>query len=177
VTEPAQYKQYETDEFDIDLVTGLPWMIGAALSLAVVVGMYSLVGGGDLNLPGGTDDPSPPAGETTTTPPTTPPPTSASPTTPPPSPDKSVELVVLNSTDIRGLAARAAEQLETEGWTVTKAANYDDSAPPTTVFYASEELAATAEAVAAVVGGKAALDADETDAITVVLGSDYTPPA
>ncbi len=191
MTEPAQYEKYDTDEFDLDLgddvrrgahratlsplVTGLPWIIGAVLSLAVVVGMYTLVGGGDLDLPGVSPDPTTPAAGGETTPATTAPPTSAPPSTPAPTPDQSVELIVLNSTDTRGLASRAAEQLEGEGWTVADIDNYSAGEPPTTVFYATEELAVTAEAVAAIVGGTTALDPEETEAVTVVLGSDYSP--
>ena len=194
MTEPAQYTQYETDEFDLDpaddvrrgahratlspLVTGLPWIIGTVLSVAVVLGMYSLVGGGDLDLPGaapqGTGTSAGGGGAPATTASVTPS-TSAPPSTPPPTPDHSVELIVLNSTDTRGLGSRAAEQLEGQGWTVADVDNYSAGEPPTTVFYATEELAVTAEAVAAVVGGKATLDPEETDSITVVLGSDYSP--
>ena len=190
MTEPAQYETDETDEFDVDpgddvrrgahratlspLVTGLPWLIGAVLSVAVVLGMYTLVGGGDLDLPGVSQDPTA-AGSEATTPATSPPPTSAPPSTPAPTPDQSVELIVLNSTDTRGLASQAAEELEAKGWTVADVDNYSAGEPPTTVFYATEELAVTAEAVAAVVGGKVALDPEETESITVVIGSDYSP--
>ncbi len=199
MTDPAQYG---TDEFDVDpqpggrrgahrsspspVLSWLPWVVAAVLSAAVIVAVLSVVGGGDVPLSGGnpsssgTASPSePPATETV---PATPAPTeSAAPTTsaPPattaaPTPDQSIGLVVLNGTKTSGLASRAAKELTADGWTVARTDNYRDSQPPTTVYYASEDLAVTAAAVADVVGGVAELDPGLTDAITVILGTDYS---
>ncbi len=199
VSDPAEYG---TDEFDVDpepgarrgahratlspLLTWLPWVLGAAVSVAVILAVLSVVGGGDTPLTGTAATPSEtaPASEPAASEPapTTPAPTeSAAPTTSappattaPPEPDRSVELVVLNGTRTSGLATRAAKELADDGWTVSKTDNYRAAQPPTTVYFASEDLAVTAAAVADVLGGVAQLDAGIADTITVVLGNDYS---
>ena len=92
-------------------------------------------------------------------------------------PDTSVPLVVLNGTKTTGLAARASALLQREGWTVSSTGNERSGAVrATTVAYADADLAVTAEAVAADLGGEAVLDPDAgAGALTVVLGPGWTP--
>lgn len=89
--------------------------------------------------------------------------------------DLDVPLEVLNSTGAPGLAAGAAQRLEDAGWMVAEVGNYAEGELPTTVFYGSADLAATADAVAGSLGaGRAALsDNVGEDAVRVVLGPDY----
>lgn len=89
--------------------------------------------------------------------------------------DLDVPLEVLNSTGTTGLAAGAAERLREAGWTVGEVGNYSDGELPTTVFYGSDDLAATADAVAGSLGvGRAAQSAAVGEGeLRVVLGPDY----
>jgi hypothetical protein len=109
------------------------------------------------------------------------PPTSTAPatttTTEAPAPvDTSVEITVLNGTRTGGLAAGARQRLQAAGWTVPVADNYrEGDTPPTTVFYPSEDLAATAKAIAADLGGVQIELSDRFAGVTVVLGEDYQP--
>lgn len=92
--------------------------------------------------------------------------------------DRSVGVRVLNGTTTAGLAGGAAEVLGADGWTVTEVDNYRAGpTPPTTVYYADETLAATAEALADALGGAATelSDAFGGGGLTVVLGEDYQP--
>ena len=119
--------------------------------------------------------------ETTTTTPTIPPAT----TTPPPTttvpvvttptiPDTAV--VVLNSTDTSGLAARVTEYLTGLGWQTAEPSNFFPVLAETTVYYPEGEEA-VALLLAAVVPGDAdtvlpAIPEVAADAFTVVLGND-----
>ena len=89
--------------------------------------------------------------------------------------DRSVPVVVLNSTTRTGLAAKVAAQLRKAGWTVVSIGNYRTRLAATTVFAEGH-----ANAVATI---KAALPTDESvkppagamnpARLTVVLGPDY----
>lgn len=179
----------------------LPVLLVVVAVVAVVVGAMTLLGNGspDAPLPAATqaapngpqagqeDDPAPtgtagPADTASPPPaePTDPPATSAPDQTAEPEPpvDTSAPVTVLNGTRTRGLAGAATERLRAEGWTVPRAANYrDGDPPPTTVYYPSEELSATAAAVAEALGGAATELTDGFDGpgLTVVLGEDYQP--
>jgi hypothetical protein len=122
----------------------------------------------------GTGPASPAPGQTSAPAESSPPPTT---TTEPPAPvDRSVPVTVLNGTRTGGLAAGATQRLRDAGWTVPVADNYrGGDTPPTTVFYPSPELAATAQAVAEDLGGAQAQQSDQFDGLTVVLGEDYQP--
>jgi hypothetical protein len=90
--------------------------------------------------------------------------------------DTSIPVVVLNSTRTSGLAASVAATLRSAGWTVPTTDNYRRTSPPTTVYYGSTSQRATAEAVAADVGGSPRVRQSGefgTARITVVIGSDY----
>jgi hypothetical protein len=89
--------------------------------------------------------------------------------------DTSAPLTVLNGTRTRGLAAKASEQLRGDGWTVATTDNHRGPTVPTTVYYPSEDLAATAEAIAKDLGGVHTEQSDTFSALTVVLGADYSP--
>jgi hypothetical protein len=76
----------------------------------------------------------------TSSPPTSPsssaPSTSASTSQPPSSTDlKSVPLIVLNNSTVTGLAARAAQQFEQGGWTVTNYDNLQNDIISTCAYY------------------------------------------
>lgn len=49
--------------------------------------------------------------------------------------DVRASVLILNNTDIQGLAARAAEELRAAGWTVTGTDNYDNSIRSTAAYY------------------------------------------
>lgn len=90
--------------------------------------------------------------------------------------DTSIPVVVLNSTRTSGLAASVAATLRSAGWTVPTTDNYRRTSPPTTVYYGRASQRATAEAVAADVGGSPRVRQSSefgTARITVVIGSDY----
>ncbi|MFP5336543.1 MAG: LytR C-terminal domain-containing protein [Actinomycetes bacterium] len=170
----------------------VPVLLVVVAVVAVVVGAMTLLGdsapdtaspaGNEAPIDEGTAAPEPSAPEGTAAPtqqptaePTTAPPPTEEPE-PEPTVDRSVAVTVLNGTSTAGLAAGAAERLTGEGWTVAGTDNYRAGpTPPTTVYYASEDLAATAEAVAADLGGAATelSEAFGAEALTVVLGDDY----
>lgn len=90
--------------------------------------------------------------------------------------DPAAQLVVLNGTSRSGLAAGASERLREEGWTVVSTDNLRDDDPPeaTTVYYGSDELRSTAQAVAEDVGDAQVEQSSIFPAdVTVVLGEDY----
>ncbi len=64
---------------------------------------------------------------------------------------KSVPLIVLNNTTISGLAARAATQFESGGWTVTRSDNYQNEILSTCAYYdpADPQAKAAAQALQA----------------------------
>lgn len=118
-----------------------------------------------------TDAATGPATDSETTVPTT------DPTTEPETPvDTGALLAVLNATNTSGLAGGATARLREQGWTVVSTDNFRDGDAPeaTTVYFASEELAATAEAVAQDLGGAQVEESTDLPAdVTVVLGEDY----
>jgi cytoskeletal protein RodZ len=131
----------------------------------------------------GTPPASPTTGSTATTTPATPSssagtPTSGTASSSPPAGavDRSTPVTVLNATRTRGLAGSVAATLRTSGWTVPTTDNYRRAAPPTTVYYASADQRATAQAVADDVGGDPRVQQSNEfgpDRITVVIGADY----
>ncbi|MBI4939319.1 MAG: LytR C-terminal domain-containing protein [Actinobacteria bacterium] len=102
-------------------------------------------------------------------------PTKETPSTPASTVDKSLEIVVRNSTSTGGLARGAASKLTAKGWTINGTPDNYRPTIPTTVFYAEDSQKASALAVAKVLS----IDLVKQDAdmaakgITVVLGSDY----
>lgn len=102
-------------------------------------------------------------------------PTKETPAAPVSTVDKSLKIVVRNSTLTKGLARGAASKLTAKGWTINGIPDNYRPTIPTTVFYAEDSQKASALAVAKVL----AIDLVKQDAdmaakgITVVLGSDY----
>lgn len=82
---------------------------------------------------------------------------------------------VLNGSGITGLAGRAAEQLT--GFTDVFVGNYQSPQPTvSTVFYQTEELRATAEHIADILGIANVTDlASASNEIVVTLRSDFAP--
>lgn len=84
---------------------------------------------------------------------------------------------ILNATDVAGLAAGAQERFVDGGWDVPATTNYSGELEGTTVYYPTEDLRASAEALQAqfpeirfvepTIGGLA------TDRLIVVLADDY----
>ena len=192
---------YPPDEFDrIPTVTGrrgahrtrqspvlaaLPVLLVALTVVAVVLVATTLLGsrppqsaasgtGGDV--PVGEPTQSTPAPTGTQTPSATPSPDETStPSASTPPVDRTVKIEVLNATRTTGLAGKGAARLKDAGWTVSGTDNYRDGTVPTTVFYATDDLAPTARAVAGDLGtDRTELDAELADPITVVLGSDFS---
>jgi hypothetical protein len=147
----------------------VPWVLAAVAVLVIIVFATRWLSG-DSSADDAAGQPTRPAGAPTTTAPA---PTK---TTPKPTADRTTPVKVLNSTGRAGLAAEAAGMLRTAGWDVKSTGNYQSGAVPTTVFYGSADLIATAKEVADDLGGpvevteSAALGAKT---VTVVLGADY----
>lgn len=102
---------------------------------------------------------------------TTPPPASAKTQAPV---DKTIAVVVLNSTNRTGLARRASEKLNNDGW--TKATfSHKTATGQTVVYYATADQKASAEEIVQVleVGTVKKSARMAGDGITVVVGSDY----
>ena len=101
-----------------------------------------------------------------------------SPTAPAATVDRAQSVSVLNGTSRSGLAKRAAATLRTAGWTIRSTGNYRGGNGRTTVYYGSSSLQATAQAVAADLGGGAVAQESRDfgpTRVTVVLGSDFQP--
>jgi hypothetical protein len=176
------------------LTTWLPAAGIAVVVAGVGFGVWSLVGGGLGPDPSATVVG---AVQETTTPTTTTPPTSAASASPtstptqtpsqdvasssaPPAPTVQVgaTVLVLNGTKTSGLGAKATSKLKSAGWKMLTADNYPNKPfKNTTVFYSTPDQVATAQQVAADLGfDRVKQDsAVATLAITVVLGTDYSP--
>ena len=93
--------------------------------------------------------------------------------------NKQAPLLVLNNTSTTGLGKRAAAKLKAAGWTVKPVGNLTprNQITTTTVFYASDQDEATAQAVVDSLG-IGAISQSQLQAkkgITVVLAGDFTP--
>lgn len=107
----------------------------------------------------------------------TPEPTPTQTEEPPPDPARTVE--VYNATQIRGLAGRAADALEGQGFTDVSSDNWPVAAPPaSTVYYPVPEDEGTALRVAEVLGLTAVeMSPDRAgNAVVVVLVEDLQLP-
>lgn len=118
------------------------------------------------------------AAATPSLPAVTPEPTTPAPTTPAPTtaaPEYSTPISVLNGANRQGIAARSADRLVAAGFTDVDAANYTSPEPAvSTVFYRSEELEATARAVAEQLGiGPVTPLASASNSVVVVLRPDF----
>lgn len=94
-----------------------------------------------------------------------------------PEPDLTRAVVVLNATQVSGLAGRGAEALGDAGFTTTTTGNWQDE-PRTTsvVFYPTPEDQGTAEAVAAALGIATVEPGDGSDdRVVAVVAQDFTP--
>ena len=143
-------------------------LIGALIALvgvALLVGGVVALGGGDSGSSGAAPAPSPSrsagspssasspsvstsgAPRTTTAPRTTvaPPPTGPS-ATPPQTAAARAPLTVLNNSTIRGLADRAAGQVQNRGWQVAQVGNFAGRLATTTVYYTPGDSAGQAAA-------------------------------
>lgn len=92
-----------------------------------------------------------------------------------PQPDLAVPVSVLNGAKINGLAKKISDQLAAAGFTAVTAGNTSESTPAaSTVFYGSDDLAATAQLVASTINVTAVVQSpsDAPSGITVVLRSD-----
>ncbi|HET9655275.1 MAG TPA: LytR C-terminal domain-containing protein [Kineosporiaceae bacterium] len=88
--------------------------------------------------------------------------------------NQAISVTVLNTTGRNGLAAKVATLLVGKGWTAAKSAKTVVTARPTTVFYATNEQKAEADAIVTDLGvGAAKKSTTMGPGITVVLGSDY----
>ena len=97
--------------------------------------------------------------------------------------DRSVNLRVLNSTGIKGLATRVQDSVESDGWTVKGTGNSRNrNLPVTKIYYGGDSTRATAEALRDDLGyGTIVLDRSAlrtsgvtTSGLVVVLGADAT---
>ena len=159
------------------LTSVIPVIAGMAVVVLVVVGAFTLLGDR-----GGSEDPGTAAGAQPTTAPSasaSAPAGSGSATADPSAPagevDKTIELRVLNSISVGGLAARYADKLKENDWVVgeTADANQRDLAV-TRVYYGKSSQKATADALVVALGfGEAKKSAANAGAgITIVLGED-----
>ncbi len=186
--------QYPEDEFDRTARSRGPkgvhrpaeptWKRFAPLAAAAVLGPLLAWGTiAALNSDGqGTTAPSattPAATETSSTPAeTSAPPTETATETPTeaPQPNFAAPVAVKNGTGTAGLAGRTVEKLTALGFTDATASDYSDAEPTaSTVFYATPELAATANFIGDSLGITSRVeDATKGDSITVVLRGDFT---
>lgn len=88
--------------------------------------------------------------------------------------DRSLPVDVLNSTSTPGLAAGAGARLEDLGWTIGELGNFEGDETPTTVLFPEDSQQATAEAVAEDLGVGTVAPSEDVDALTLVLGPDYS---
>ena len=94
-------------------------------------------------------------------------------------PEKSVPVRVLNNSKVKGLAAKAADDLRADGWQVGEIGNYSaTNLPETTVFFrpgTDEEAAARELASAFGLEVQPRIDtlADQPPGVIVVVTSDY----
>lgn len=170
------------------LMAALP-VVAVSVLVAAVVGLAFTLFSDDSTNPG-TQAGAEPTAQVSVTPTGTPvqsgePSESPEPTESPepsaePTVDKSIELTVYNGTSpaVQGQGARAKSALVADGWKIGTPETWT-KAPlaRTTVFYATEELAATAKAIVKDLGtGVARLSAAQAgEDITVVIGNDWQP--
>lgn len=159
----------------------VPWVLATIAIIAIVAAVGSWFSG---PVPGGntvTAAPSSSASTGTVRPSPTgsasPAPTSSPPTSAPAGAvDRRQSITVLNGTGRAGLAGAAASRLRAAGWTIRATGNSRRGDGATTVYYGRPRLRAAAAAVAADLGGGAAVreSADfGATRITVVLGPDF----
>ena len=83
-------------------------------------------------------------------------------------------ITVLDASGRDGVAGTLGHKILDAGYTVVTADNSPDSAEKTVIYYSNVDYKATAQALTAIVGKyPLKLSTDYTDAVTVVLGSDY----
>lgn len=93
---------------------------------------------------------------------------------------QTLTISVLNGTPTQGLSNQAADQIAAAGWpNPSRAAASDTAETETYVYYSSPEYEGVARGIMQLVGAVDVRlsDAFPTSTITVVLGSDYVPPA
>ena len=87
---------------------------------------------------------------------------------------KGYPIAVLDATETDGVAGALGHKILDAGWTIVSAADADAKADKTVVYYSNVDYQATAKQLLAVVGKyPLELSSDYSDAITIVLGSDY----
>ncbi len=181
---------------------GLPVIAGAAVVLLVLGGAYTLLGnrsdtdsspsaaitdddGSAPTATGGAGAATTPAPASTTAPAADPTTVPADPTTSSPAAgggaaagvDKSIDVIVLNSGKIAGLAKRLGATLKTNGWSVPRTGNsIQHNLPATKIYYGTDAQKATATALQQEIGfGDLVQDSSVTTTakgIVVVLGKD-----
>ncbi len=87
---------------------------------------------------------------------------------------------VYNNSKIRGLAARAAQDMRAAGWSVREVGNYSaGTIPTTTVYYDDEGQRSTADALGESFGMRVEprFDGirDATPGLIVIVTNDYSP--
>lgn len=93
---------------------------------------------------------------------------------------QSITISVLNGTTTPGLSNTAADQIAAAGWPdPSRAAASSNNETETFVYYASPESEGVARGIMQLIGAADVRlsDAFASATITVVLGSDYVPPA
>jgi hypothetical protein len=92
-------------------------------------------------------------------------------------PELRTQVGILNATAIAGLAARAQERFEEGGWSVPAIDSTSRDVDATTVYYPTEDLMASAEALAAqfpeIVQVEPTVTGLAQDRLVVILGPDY----
>lgn len=87
---------------------------------------------------------------------------------------KGYPIAVLDATETDGLAGGLGHKILDAGWTIVSAADAEDKADKTVIYYSNVDYQATAKELLAVVGKyPLELSTDYSDAITIVLGADY----
>lgn len=86
--------------------------------------------------------------------------------------DKTVSVQVLNSTDVKGLAGKAKEMLELEGYSINEIGNYTLGALNTTIIYARNDKSLGTQFLSYYPKASIRLDENIAYDICIVLGND-----
>ncbi len=161
-------------------MAAIPWVLAAVAVLALTFAASQIFGGSPKK-----DPPVAATGATSSTTPTadsSPDPSAAEspqptkkPDPPAPKADRTKPIKVLNGTTTSGLAGRVGDVLKKADWKISSVGNYTGAKVSTTIFYGTDSLSASAEAIVSDLGdqGQALKSTKYGSGLTLIVGSDY----